>query len=291
MPDVGTVLSTIVSGMLLGGMLALTALGLSIVLGVMRLVNLAHGDFLVVGAYAGLFFLKFTGIDPLLGLPLIALFIAALAVPLYRLLLAPLANRGAEPQMMTMFAVSIILENAFVLAFSADTRSIERDYATLPLTLGPVTVPLIYVIGFAIAVTLILVVHWLISRTRFGRDLRASAADAQAAETLGVDVKRVQMATFALGAACAGVGGTLIGAAFQFGPSSGGAYLLNSLAIVVLGGLGNVLGTLVGGLVLGFLQSIGGLTLGDGYRDLVGMALFLLVLAFRPDGFLARGRS
>jgi branched-chain amino acid transport system permease protein len=291
MPDVGTVLSTIVSGMLLGGMLALTALGLSIVLGVMRLVNLAHGDFLVVGAYAGLFFLKFTGIDPLLGLPLIALFVAALAVPLYRLLLAPLANRGAEARMMTMFAVSIILENAFVLAFSADTRSIERDYATLPLTLGPVTVPLIYAIGFLIAVTLILVVHWLISRTRFGRDLRASAADAQAAETLGVDVKRVQMATFALGAACAGVGGTLIGAAFQFGPSSGGAYLLNSLAIVVLGGLGNVLGTLVGGLVLGFLQSIGGLTLGDGYRDLVGMALFLLVLAFRPDGFLARGRS
>jgi branched-chain amino acid transport system permease protein len=291
MPDVGTVLSTIVSGMLLGGMLALTALGLSIVLGVMRLVNLAHGDFLVVGAYAGLFFLKFTGIDPLLGLPLIALFVAALAVPLYRLLLAPLANRGAEAQMMTMFAVSIILENAFVLAFSADTRSIERDYATLPLTLGPVTVPLIYVIAFAIAVTLILVVHWVISRTRFGRDLRASAADAQAAETLGVDVKRVQMATFALGAACAGVGGTLIGAAFQFGPSSGDAYLLNSLAIVVLGGLGNVLGTLVGGLVLGFLQSIGGLTLGDGYRDLVGMALFLLVLAFRPDGFLARGRS
>jgi branched-chain amino acid transport system permease protein len=291
MPDVGTVLSTIVPGMLLGGMLALTALGLSIVLGVMRLVNLAHGDFLVVGAYAGLFFLKFTGIDPLLGLPLIALFVAALAVPLYRLLLAPLANRGAEAQMMTMFAVSIILENAFVLAFSADTRSIERDYATLPLTLGPVTVPLIYVIAFAIAVTLILVVHWVISRTRFGRDLRASAADAQAAETLGVDVKRVQMATFALGAACAGVGGTLIGAAFQFGPSSGDAYLLNSLAIVVLGGLGNVLGTLVGGLVLGFLQSIGGLTLGDGYRDLVGMALFLLVLAFRPDGFLARGRS
>ena len=291
MPDIGIVLSTVVSGVLLGGMLALTALGLSIVLGVMRLVNLAHGDFLVVGAYAGLFFLKLTGVDPLLGLPVIALLVAALAIPLYRLLLAPLADRGPEAQMMTMFAVSIILENVFVLAFSADTRAIERDYATLPLTVGPVTVPLIYVIGFAIAVTLILAVHWLISRTGFGRDLRASAADAQAAETLGVDVRRVQMLSFALGAACAGVGGTLIGAAFQFGPSSGGAYLLNSLAIVVLGGLGNVLGTLVGGLVLGFLQSIGGLTLGDGYRDLVGMALFLLVLAFRPAGFLARAPS
>src|SRR5450631_2325344 len=172
MSDVGTVLSTIISGMLLGGMLALTALGLSIVLGVMRLVNLAHGDFLVVGAYAGLFFLKFTGVDPLLGLPVIALFVAALVVPLYGLLLAPLGERGAEAQMMTMFAVSIILENVFVLAFSADTRSIERDYATLPLTLGSVTVPLIYVIGFAIAVSLILAVHWLISKTRFGRELR-----------------------------------------------------------------------------------------------------------------------
>jgi branched-chain amino acid transport system permease protein len=290
MPDIGVALSTIVSGVLLGGMLALTALGLSIVLGVMRLVNLAHGDFVVVGAYVGLFFLKFTGVDPLLGLPVIALIVAALAIPLYRLLLAPLAERGPEAQMMTMFAVAIILENAFVLGFSADTRSIERGYATLPLTLGPVTVPLIYVIGFAIAVALILAVHWLISRTRFGRDLRASAADAQAAATIGIDVKRVQMLAFGLGAACAGVGGTLIGAAFQFGPSSGAAYLLNSFAIVVLGGLGNVLGTLFGGITLGFLQSVGGLTLGDGYRDPVGMALFLLVLAFRPDGFLAPRR-
>ena len=192
--------------------------------------------------------------------------------------------------MMTMFAVAIILENVFVLAFSADTRSIETSYATRPLTLGPVTVPLIYVIGFAISVALILAVHWLISRTGFGRDLRASAADPQAAETIAVDVKRVQMLTFALGAACAGVGGTLIGAAFQFGPSSGAPYLLNSLAIVVLGGLGNVLGTLVGPRAW-LSAEPGGLTLGDGYRDVVGMALFLLVLAFRPAGFLARGRS
>ena len=106
MPDIGVALSTIVSGVLLGGMLALTALGLSIVLGVMRLVNLAHGDFVVVGAYVGLFFLKFTGVDPLLGLPVIALIVAALAIPLYRLLLAPLAERGPEAQMMTMFAAS-----------------------------------------------------------------------------------------------------------------------------------------------------------------------------------------
>jgi branched-chain amino acid transport system permease protein len=272
-------------------MLGLIALGLSIVLGVMRLVNLAHGELLLAGAYAGFFFLQYTGIDPLVGLPVIALFVAALAVPLYRILLQPLANRGAEAQMMTMFAVSIILQNAFVLAFSADTRSIAVSYAAQPLTVGPVTVPVMYLIGFAISAAAILTVHWLVSRTGFGRDLRASAADAEAATTLGVDVRRVQMLTFALGVACAGVGGVLIGAAFQFSPSSGAAYLLNSLAIVVLGGLGNVIGTLAGGIALGALQSLGGLALGDGYRDIVGMALFLAVLAFRPEGFLGRGSA
>jgi branched-chain amino acid transport system permease protein len=291
LPDLADALSGLVSGVLLGGILALTALGLSIVLGVMRLVNLAHGAFLVFGAYVGLFFLAYTGVDPLIGLPLIAAFVGALAIPLHRFLLAPLAGRGPEAQMMTMFAVAIIMENLFVLKFSADTRSIALDYATLPLAVGPITVPLIYVIGFAISVALIGLVHALITRTAFGRDLRASADDPQAAATLGVDVGRTQALTFALGAACAAAGGVLIGAAFQFNPSSGGDYLLNGLAVVVLGGLGNVLGTLIGGLALGVLQSLGGLALGDGYRDLVGMAVFLGVLAFRPAGIWARGRG
>lgn len=289
MPDIDIIISSVVSGLLLGGMLALTALGLSIILGVMRLVNLAHGGFLLVGAYAGYYLLHLTGIDPLLGLPVIAIIVGALALPLYRLLLAPLAGRGAEAQMMTMFAVAIILENLFVLAFSADTRSIARDYATWPVTLGGVSVPLIYLIGFGISVVVIVMVNVLISRTMFGRDMRASATDPKAAEVLGIDVRRVQMLSFALGVACTGIGGTLIGTAFQFGPSSGGSYLLNGLAIVVLGGLGNVFGTLIGGVTLGTLQSLGGLTFGDGYRDVVGMAVFLLVLTFRPDGFASRG--
>jgi branched-chain amino acid transport system permease protein len=254
----------------------------------MRLVNLSHGAFLVFGAYVGLFFLATTGVDPLLGLPLIAAFVGALAIPIHRFLLAPLAGRGPEAQMMTMFALAIIMENLFVLRFSADTRSIALPYATLPLSLGPITVPLIYVIGFAISAALIALVHALITRTAFGRDLRASADDPQAAATLGVDVGRTQTLTFALGAACAAAGGVLIGAAFQFNPSSGGDYLLNGLAVVVLGGLGNVLGTFIGGLALGVLQSLGGLALGDGYRDLVGMAVFLAVLAFRPAGIWSR---
>ncbi|XSC47363.1 branched-chain amino acid ABC transporter permease [Bradyrhizobium sp. RDT10] len=286
MPGFDVIFNALISGVLLGGMLALTALGLSIILGVMRLVNLAHGEFLVAGAYAGLFLLQRTGIDPLAGLALIGLALALVGYPIHRFLLVPLAGKGPEAAMMTMFGLSIIMQNLFVLLFSADTRAIERGYATVPLELGPVSVPQIYVIGFAISVTLIMTVHLLISHSRFGIDLRASTDQPEAAAIVGVNVHRVHALTFCLGTGCAGIGGTLIGVALSFTPTSGAAYLLTDFAVIVLGGLGNVLGTLVGGIVLGVLQSLGGLTLGDGYRDLVGLVLFLAMLSLRPQGFL-----
>jgi branched-chain amino acid transport system permease protein len=282
--------SSIASGFLLGGIFSLTALGLSLVLGVLRLVNLAHGDFLVLGAYAGFYLLSAAGIDPLIGLPLLAAALALLAAPLYRLLVEPVMQRGVEAPMMTMFGVSIVLQNLFVVAFSADTRSIETAYSTRSLNLGPVTVAWIYVIGFAISLAIVVMTHLVVTKTSFGRDLRASAQDPAAAAVIGVDVGRVRMLTFMAGAACAGAGGTLTGLAFSFTPSSGAGFLLNSFAVVVLGGLGNVLGTLVAGIAIGVLQSLGGVLLGDGYRELVALVVFLAVLVVRPQGLMpARG--
>jgi branched-chain amino acid transport system permease protein len=285
--DLVSLANNLLAGVLLGGILALAALGLSIALGVMRLVNLAHGEILVGGAYLGFYLLSLTGLDPLLALPLIGLAMALLVYPLHRLLLAPLQLQGPEAPMMTMFGVSIILQNAMLLLFSADTRSIDRSYAARSLQLGPLSVPLIYVLGFAISVLLIIAVHLLITRTRFGREMRASAADPRAAAANGVDVRRIHALSFALGAGCAAMGGTLIGIAFSFSPSSGASYLLSGFAIVVLGGLGNIFATLVAGIALGLLQSLGGVVFGDGYRELVGLALFLLVLAVRPQGLIA----
>ncbi len=282
--------SSLIVGVLLGGMFSLTAVGLSLVLGVLRLVNLAHGEFLVVGAYAGFYLLSVAGIDPLLGLPVIAAGLALAAAPLYRYLIAPLAGRGAEAPMMTMFGVLIVLQNLFLLVFHADTRSIETSYSTAALSLGTVSVGRIYVIGFVISVTAVALIHLLVTRTEFGRDLRASSEDPTAAAIVGVNVRRVHMLTFALGAACAGAGGTLSGLAFSFTPSSGASYLLNSFAVVVLGGLGSVLGTLVAGITIGVVQSLGGVLLGDGYRDAVALVLFLVVLTVRPPGLLAGRR-
>ncbi|OWW20245.1 branched-chain amino acid ABC transporter permease [Noviherbaspirillum denitrificans] len=289
MPSFDVVGSSLVSGILLGGVLSLTALGLSIALGVMGLVNLAHGELLVGGAYLAYFILRHAGIDPAIGLLLVGAVMAIIAMPFQRLLIAPLSGKGMEAPMMTMFGVSIILQNLYLLAFTADTRTIETPYAASPLAVGPITVPKIYLIGFCISVVLVWLVHLLVTRTAFGRELRASTADATAAAVMGVDVRRVHALTFSLGAACAAMGGVLLGTAFTFTPSSGATYLLISFAVVVLGGVGNIFGTLVAGIAMGLLQSVGALVLGDGYRDFVGLVLFLLVLALRPQGISMKG--
>lgn len=286
MSNLSVVASSVASGLLLGGMLALTALGLSIALGVMKLVNLAHGELLVGGAYLGYFLTQFAGVDPLVGLPLVAVAMGAIALPFHRVLIRPLANKGMEAPMMTMFGVSIILQNLYLLAFSADTRAIETNYSSRPLQFGPVTVPEIYAISFVISVVLAIGVHALITHTAFGRDLRAAAVDPSAAAVMGVDVGRVHALTFALGAACAAMGGVLLGTAFSFTPSTGSTYLLMSFAVVVLGGIGNIFGTLVAGITVGLLQSVGALVVGDGYRDLVGLVVFLLALTLRPQGMV-----
>ncbi len=289
LPNIEVIAGSLASGLLLGGSLSLIALGLSISLGVMRLVNLAHGELLVCGAYLSYFLLGYVGIDPIMGLLLVGATMAVIALPFHRLLIAPLAGKGMEAPMMTMFGVSIILQNLLLLSFSADTRTIEAPYAASPLAIGPIVVPLIYVIGFFVSVALVWCVHLLVAKTAFGRDLRASSADPGAAATLGVDVRRVHAITFSLGAACAAMGGVLIGTAFSFTPSTGATYLLISFAIVVLGGVGNIFGTLIAGIAMGVLQSIGAVVLGDGYRDLVGLTLFLLALALRPHGIVAGG--
>lgn len=287
LPNFDVIASSLVSGLLLGGILSLIALGLSISLGVMRLVNLAHGELLVCGAYLSYFILRYFGIDPIIGLLLVGAVVALLALPFHRLLISPLADKGMEAPMMTMFGVSIILQNGLLLAFSADTRTIEAPYTSRPFEMGPITVPQIYIIGFVVSVVLVWLVHLVVARTAFGRELRASSADPVAAATLGVDVRKVHALTFSLGAACAAMGGVLIGTAFSFTPSTGATYLLISFAVVVLGGVGNIFGTLIAGIAMGVLQSIGAVFLGDGYRDLVGLVLFLLALALRPHGIVS----
>ncbi len=276
------------TGALLGGLLALTALGLSLVLGVMRLVNLVHGELVIVGAYLATMFLDVAGVDPLVSLPMVALVGAALAYPVQRLLLQPLARRSEQGPLLTTFALSVIAQNLLIVGFTGNTRSIDRPYTRSSVGVGGVTLPTIYLITFAIALSVSVALHLLVTKSSFGRRLRAASEDPEAAAVLGVRVARLHAATYALGGAIAGLSGALVGMAFSFTPTSGTQFLLTGFAVVVLGGLGSVKGTVLGGLLLGVAESWGALIAGDGYRQFIGLLMFLVLLAARPRGLFSR---
>ncbi|MFE2427804.1 branched-chain amino acid ABC transporter permease [Streptomyces sp. NPDC059373] len=281
-------LNALISGVLLGGLFAVTALGLSLVFGVMRLVNIVHGELIMLGAYLSFELAAHGGLDPLVSIVIVAPLVFLIAAPVHRLLLQPLMTKSPEPAMLTTFALSVIAQNLFVLIWSGDTRSLKASYATSSLEFLGVRVPGVYVISFVIGVVLCGAVHLMVQRTGVGREIRASAEDPAAAAALGVDVRRIHVFVYGLAAACAAVGGVLVGTTFDFTPTSGLSYLLTGFVVVVLGGLGSVKGAFLGAITLGVIESVGAAFFGDGYRDFIGFVAFLIVLSLRPQGFFGR---
>jgi branched-chain amino acid transport system permease protein len=283
--------TAIVTGILLGGLFAVTALGLSLVFGVMRLINLVHGELVILGAYLAFELSTHASIDPLVSLIAVvpAMFLVGYAVQ--RALLTPVMRKGEEPALLTTFGLSIIAVNVFILIFSGDTRSLNASYATSSLSIAGLQIPTIYLISFGFALVLCGGAHLVLKRTAPGRAVRASAEDAEAAEVMGIDIRRVYAVIYGLAAACAAIGGVLAGLTFSFDPSAGTTYLLTGFAVVVLGGLGSIKGTFYGGLLLGLIESVGASFFGDGYRDFIGFMAFLIILALRPQGLFGRARA
>jgi branched-chain amino acid transport system permease protein len=287
-PSLHVFSNALVSGLLLGGLFAVTALGLSLVFGVTRLINLAHGEVLVLGAYVSLALVRALGLDPLLSILIVAPVVFAVAVPIFWLLLAPVMGRGPEPAMLTTFGISVIAQSLFIMIFSGDSQTLAASYAARSVRVAGLHLPIMYLVSFVVGVGLCLLLDQTIRRTNFGREVRASSEDGEAAAALGVNVRRVHLLVFGIAAACTAIGGVLVGITFAFTPTSGLTYLLSGFAVVVLGGLGSVRGTFLGALGLGLVESVGGSLFGDGYRDLVGFIVFLIVLSIRPQGLFGR---
>jgi branched-chain amino acid transport system permease protein len=287
-PSLHVFSNALVSGLLLGGLFAVTALGLSLVFGVTRLINLAHGEVLVLGAYVSLALVRAFGLDPLLSILIVAPVVFAVAVPIFWLLLAPVMGRGPEPAMLTTFGISVIAQSLFIMVFSGDSQTLAASYAARSVRVAGLNLPIMYLVSFAVGVGLCVLLDQAIRRTNFGREVRASSEDGEAAAALGVNVRRVHLLVFGIAAACTAIGGVLVGVTFSFTPTSGLTYLLSGFAVVVLGGLGSVRGTFLGAMGLGLVESVGGSIFGDGYRDLVGFVVFLIVLSLRPQGLFGR---
>ncbi|HEU4368787.1 MAG TPA: branched-chain amino acid ABC transporter permease [Methylomirabilota bacterium] len=284
-------LDSVVQGVLLGGLYALFATGLSLTFGVMRLVNLAHGDFSILAAFLAVVVVQALGLNPLLALLAVAPLMAGIGYALQRLVLNRLLGRGILPAVLVTFGLSIVIQNGLLETFSADSRRLNPggiETASLPLG-GGLAVGTFPLLTFGVAVVLLVGLQLLIGRSSVGRAFRAASDDGATAALMGIDNGRLYALAMALSLAIVAVAGIFLGIRTTFTFASGPDRLLFAFEAVIIGGLGSLWGTLAGGVILGVAQTTGA-RLSPGWGVLAGHLVFLLVLLFRPAGLFARSR-
>jgi len=281
-------LQATIYGLLQGGLLALVAVGFSLVWGVMNVVNLAHGAFVILGAYIGWELHQRLGLDPFLGMFVSAAVLFVIGYLMQRFLINLVINGPIFITLLLTFGIDLLLVQGMNLIFSADFRSIETSYASESLALGSIRVPVgrLLAFGLAIAITFLLVA--LVTRTRTGMSIMATGMDRGAARLMGIRARHVYALTFGIAAGLAGMAGAMIGTVGTFNPSAAGAFTLMSFVVAVLGGLGNMYGALIGGLVIGLVQAWGGQYLPGTWVNALAFLVLIVVLIVRPTGLVGK---
>jgi branched-chain amino acid transport system permease protein len=283
-------LNTIVQGVLLGGLYALFALGLSLIYGVMRLVNLAHGDFIVLAAYVALSIIAATGMHPFASIPIVAALAFGAGYVVQRGVLNRTLGHDILPPLLVTFGFSIVIQNALLEIYSADNRSLKAgDLEIASVALGPITVGWFPLIVFFVSLAITAAMGVLFARTSLGRAFRATSDDPDTAKLMGIDDRHVYGLAMGLAVAIVAVAGVFLGIRSGFTPSVGPEYLLYAFEAVVIGGLGSFWGTFSGGLILGVAQAIG-FKLDPGWGIIAGHLVFLAVLLARPTGLFPKTR-
>ncbi len=282
-------MNAVVQGVLLGGLYALFATGLSLVFGIMRVVNLAHGDFIVLAAFLGVAVVGVSGWSPFLSLLVVVPVMFGLGYVLQRGLLALTLDRGVLPPLLVTFGFSIIIQNALLQIFSADDRRLEigrLSTASIDIA-GQLAIGWYPLIVFVVGVLAIAGLQRLFSRTALGRAFRATAEDQETVRLMGIDNRHTYALAVAIAFGIIGLAGVFLGIRTTFSPDIGPGRLLVAFETVVIGGLGSLWGTLVGGVVLGVAHTLGG-KIDPAYRELAGHLVFLLVLLVRPEGLFTQ---
>ena len=286
-----TLVQSIVSGLLTGSLYAMIAVGLTIVFGVMRIINMAHGEMVMLGMFGAYWGYTLWKIDPfvsaLLWVPLMFVFGAGV----HRLLLRKIIPRGELNTLLYTAGLSLLIANLALFFWTGDYRTINLPYALTPPRPFGISISVPLAIAFAIAILVTAALYVFLSRTDTGRAIRATAQNPDSAALMGINVGRIDTITFALGTALAGAAGVLLAPSLYLYPTVGEILVVKCFVIVVLGGLGSVPGAIAGGVLLGLVESLGAVYVSVAYKDTIGFVLFLLVLLFRPAGLFGVGRS
>jgi branched-chain amino acid transport system permease protein len=281
--------NTIVQGVLLGGLYAMFAAGLSLIFGVMRLVNIAHGDLIVFAAYLALMATTTLGIDPLTSLLVVVPLMAVIGYALQRGILNHTLGEDLLPPLLVTFGLSIIIQNGLLELFTADSRKLNAgtiEIASIQLTQG-LSVGILPLLQFVLAIFVIAALQFIFYRTALGRAFRATSDDQAVSRLMGLDTRHVFALAMALSLAVVAIAGVLLAIRANFDPSIGPARLIFGFEAVIIGGLGSMWGTLAGGIILGVSQAIGS-KIDPGWQLLAGHIVFLIILAIRPQGLFPK---
>ncbi len=278
----------VVSGMLIGGVYALVALGLTLVFGVLRIINFAHGTLMMLGMYATFFLYSLGGLDPYLSVLLVGPAFFLVGVVLERGLIEPNLAAPESNQLLLTLGVALFLENAALVAFSPDYRSIRLPWASRALLLGDAVVNVPRLIAFGCSIALAVALWLFLKYTDVGKAIRAAAEEREGALLVGIDIRRLYAVAFGLGSAVVAVAGSLVVPFLYVAPDVGEVFNIVAFVVVVLGGMGSFVGALLGGFLVGLAESLGAAFLAGSLKQLPMFVLFVLVLLFRPTGLFGR---
>ncbi|HAJ37124.1 MAG TPA: branched-chain amino acid ABC transporter permease [Chloroflexi bacterium] len=282
---------SIITGIMIGGVFALISVGLSLIWGVMRIINFAHGEFLMVAMYIAYFLVARGGWDPYATLLVTTPALFLLGALIFRGTIRPILGHPSMNQIMLTVGLSLILQNLALVFFKADVLTTRTEYTRMILSIGPVIIRVPQLIAFIGSALTAFLLYWYLQRTDTGRAIRAAAQNKQAATLMGVDVQRIYLLAFGIGSATLGVAASLMISFYYTSPTVGLFFGLIAYVVVVLGGLGNFLGTLVAGLIIGLTESVGAAILPGSLSRVLTFALFILVLLFRPQGLFGGKRA
>ncbi len=283
-------LQSLLSGVLVGGTYALVGIGLTLIFGVMRVINFAHGDLLMVGMYLTYYIFTLLGIDPFLSIVIVIPVMFAFGALLQRAFIHRVLNALPQNQILLTIGLGLIMSNTVMLVFTSDYKILSTSYSSGSVKLAGLSVSQPLFVSFVITAAITGALYWFLIKTNTGQAIRATAQDREAAQLMGVNVRRMSVIAFGLGAALAGTAGALISPTYYIFPQVGGAFTLKAFVVVVLGGMGSIIGATVGGVIIGAVESLSASYVSSGLKELFVYVLFLLVLLLKPSGLLGKSR-
>ena len=281
----------LLSGFLFGGVYSLMAVGLTLIFGVMRVVNFAHGDMMVWGMYLAWLLSARAGIDPYVGFLACAAALFLFGLLIQRGLVERIVNAPHEMQILLMLGVALVLENTALVAFGPDPARVRSPLSQATVWIGPIFVDVARLVTFGLAMALTAALWLFLARTDLGRSMRAAADNPYGARVIGTDVRKVYAAAFGVGAACVGAAGALVSPILPFQPTSGLGLSVTSFNIVIIGGMGSLPGAFVGGILVSVAESMGAVFLSPSMKELVSFGLLIAILLFRPAGLFGKSAA